>query len=100
MARLTEGAGDAFRNRHPRIKFVVVPLDAPEKVCAPELAFAGFITNRFEWDGHFHGVALRVDHALRFHHDIDAEVFAAALGKRRIALNAERIEKSFKRLAL
>src|SRR4030095_7172900 len=41
-----------------------------------------------------------MDHTLRVHQDVNAEIFTAAFGHDAVALNTQRVKEHFKRLAL
>jgi hypothetical protein len=67
---------------------------------APKLSFSCFVADRFERNCHFYGITLFVDYTFRVHHDVDAEVFAAALRESCVTLNTYWIKECLEGFAL
>ena len=78
------------------LELAVEALNAPEEVRAPKLAFAGFITKRFERNRNLDDVTVFIDCALRFEQQVHTEVFAATFSENSVSLDSERIKKYFK----
>src|SRR5205807_8703140 len=71
---------------------VIEAIDVAPHVKAPELAFAGFVTQRLKRNCDLQRPAVTGQLALGFHNDIDAEIRAAAFGKNAVLLHTKRVK--------
>ena|SRR5438132_7510688 len=66
----------------------------------PQLAFAGFVTQRLEGNSDFYSVAILRYDSLRLHHDVDTEIIIPAFSHNSVLLHAKRIKEKLIRSAL
>src|SRR5438552_8913678 len=91
MSFLRKVTRDVPADRKPRIQLVVKAKEVSYDMKSPQLAFACFIAQRLERNRYFDGPAVVREHAFRFHHDVNAEIRAAAFGHDAVLLNSQRI---------
>src|SRR6185503_954761 len=92
MSRLREPTVLVAVHRNPHVERIVQSLRATPEMYAPQLVFAGDVAQRLERNRNLDSVAISRDHPLRFHHQIETEIFALAFGPNPICLDAKRIE--------
>src|SRR6185369_792322 len=92
MSRLGKPTVLIAVHRNPHVERIVQTLRATPEVDAPHFVFAGNVAQRLERNRDLDRVAIFGDHSLRFHHQIETEIFSLSLGPNSIGLDAERIE--------
>src|ERR1044072_3130853 len=92
MARLGEPTIFIAVHRNPHVERVIQTLRAAPEMDSPQLVFSCNVTQRLERNRDFNRVTIARHHSLRFHHEIETEIFALSFGPDAVGLNAKRIE--------